>query len=236
MFFQEKPVKKTHGQSSFSSSFETFGIFWEFGSRYVYCCCLLPVSTICNFKITTDILLYLLLVKVEIWEKETALPTMQAYTTMFPILKYTTSTRCKEAKIREYEKCDIWSTNSSSCQSGSLLVNWQKQNKISIFSNLGEISEDSDQVSFDGAIKSFVTRHLVKLQERFCQYFPHLDTQTVSWIVKLFLCNVSKVPKNPEGLAEELLKLHCNNEARIAFEFEQCLQSFWMCRAVRPVQ
>ena len=32
---------------------------------------------------------------------------------------------------------------------------------------------------------------------------------------------------------EELLELRCNNEAGIAFESEQCLQSFRMCRPVR---
>ena len=41
------------------------------------------------------------------------------------------------------------------------------------------------------------------------------------------------MPEKLEGLAEEL---RCNNEARIAFEFEQVLQSFWMCRAVRILQ
>ena len=84
----------------------------------------------------------------------------------------------------------------------SKLVYWHqkaKQNKIYAFSNLGEFLEDFDQVSFDGAIEGVVTRHLIKLQERFCQYFPDLDTQTVSWIVNYFLCDVSKVLEKPEG-------------------------------------
>ena len=55
----------------------------------------------------------------------------------------------------------------------------------------------------------------------------------MSWIVNPFLCDVSKVSEMSRGLAEELLKLRCNNETRFALESEQCLQSFWMCRAVR---
>ena len=86
--------------------------------------------------------------------------------------------------------------------------------------------EDFDKVGFNGAIKGVVTRHLVELQECFCRYFPDLDTQAVSWIVNPFLCDVSKVPEKPKGLAEDLLDLRCNNEARFAFEYEQCLQSF----------
>ena len=84
----------------------------------------------------------------------------------------------------------------------SKLVYWHQkseQNKISAFSNLEKFLKDSDQVSFDGTIKGVITRHLVKLQERFCWYFPDLDTQTVSGIINPFLCDVSKVPKKPEG-------------------------------------
>ena len=119
----------------------------------------------------------------------------------------------------------------------SKLVCWHQeaeQNKISAFSNLGEFLEDSDQVSFDGAIKGLVlTRHLVKLQKPFCRYFPDLDIQSVSWMVNHFLCDVSKVAEKLEGLVE---KLRYNNEAPVAFEFEQCLQAFWMCRAVRALR
>ena len=49
----------------------------------------------------------------------------------------------------------------------SKLAYWHQkaeQNKIFAFSNLGKFLEDSDQVSFDGAIKGAATSRLVKLR------------------------------------------------------------------------
>ena len=90
--------------------------------------------------------------------------------------------------------------------------------------------EDCENITFDD-IKDTVIRHLTKLKKRFDDYFPDLDSHNVSWVVDPFKCEIADVPEEPQGLAEALLELRSNNEARIEFENKADLSYFWMSRA-----
>nr|CAI5851356.1 unnamed protein product [Callosobruchus analis] len=65
-------------------------------------------------------------------------------------------------------------------------------------------------------------------------YFSDLDTHTVSWIVDPFKCGIAMIPEEPSGLAEAILELRSNTEARIQFESKPNLSSFWMSKAAKP--
>lgn len=82
--------------------------------------------------------------------------------------------------------------------------------------------EDCENIAFDD-IKDTVIRHLTKLRERFSDYFPDLDIHTVSWVVDPFKCKI----------AEAILELRSNTEARIQFEGKANLSSFWMSKAAK---
>jgi hypothetical protein len=77
--------------------------------------------------------------------------------------------------------------------------------------------EDCENITFDD-IKDTVIRHLTKLKERFSYYFPDLDSHTFSLVVVPLKCEIADVPEEPQGLAEALLELRSNNEARIEFK------------------
>lgn len=78
-----------------------------------------------------------------------------------------------------------------------------------------------------------VTRHLTTLKQQFSDYFPELDSHTVSWVVNPFNCEFVDVPEEPEGLAEALLELRSNSEARMEFQNKADLSSFWMSKAAK---
>ncbi|XP_042241175.1 protein ZBED8-like, partial [Homarus americanus] len=60
-----------------------------------------------------------------------------------------------------------------------------------------------------------------------------LDSHTVSWVVNPFNCKLVDVPEEPEGLAEALLELRSNSEARMEFQNKADLSSFWISRAAK---
>lgn len=82
-------------------------------------------------------------------------------------------------------------------------------------------------------IKESVTRHLTKLRNRFCDYFPELDSHTVSWVVNPFKSELADLPEQPEGLAEELIELRSNNETKMEFESKDDLSGFWMSKTAK---
>jgi hypothetical protein len=92
-------------------------------------------------------------------------------------------------------------------------------------SKVSYVLEDCDYLSF-GDIKYPVIGHLTKLRKRFSDYFPDLDSYTVSWVVNPFNCEIADVPEEPEGLAEALLQHRSNNEARIEFQNKAHLSFF----------
>ncbi|XP_035212851.1 protein ZBED8-like [Stegodyphus dumicola] len=117
---------------------------------------------------------------------------------------------------------------------GLKLQYWRQkveQNKIS-FSRLALFLEDCENITF-ADIKDTIVRHLIKLRKRFSDYFPDLDTRTVSWIVDPFKCEIAMIPEEPSGLAEAILELRSNTEARIQFESKPNLSSFWMSKAAK---
>ncbi|XP_068235516.1 protein FAM200C-like [Palaemon carinicauda] len=64
----------------------------------------------------------------------------------------------------------------------SKLQYWNQKinaNKTAAFPKLGEFLEDCQDCSLSD-IKESVTRHMTKLRNRFCDYFPELDSLTVS--------------------------------------------------------
>lgn len=104
-----------------------------------------------------------------------------------------------------------------------------EQNKIVSFLRLALFLEDCENITF-ADIKDTIVRHLRK---RFSDYFPDLDTRTVSWIVDPFKCEIAMIPEEPSGLAESILELRSNTEARIQFESKPNLSSFWMSKAAK---
>ena len=118
---------------------------------------------------------------------------------------------------------------------GLKLQYWRQkveQNKIASFSRLALFLEDCENITF-ADIKDTIVRHLIKLRKRFSDYFPDLDTRTVSWIVDPFKCEIAMIPEEPSGLAEAILELRSNTEARIEFESKPNLSSFWMSKVAK---
>ncbi|XP_068200595.1 protein FAM200C-like [Palaemon carinicauda] len=117
----------------------------------------------------------------------------------------------------------------------SKLQYWNQKinaNKTAAFPKLGEILEDCQDCSLSD-IKESVTRHLTKLRNRFCDYFPELDSHTVSWVVNPFKSELADLPEQPEGFAEELIELRSSNETKIEFESKDDLSSFWMSKTAK---
>jgi hypothetical protein len=85
--------------------------------------------------------------------------------------------------------------------------------------------EDFENITFDD-IKDTVIRHLIKLRERFSDYFPDLDIHTVNWVVNPFKCEIANIPEEPPDLAEAILEFLPNTEPRIQFESKANLLSF----------
>ena len=110
-----------------------------------------------------------------------------------------------------------------------------EQKKIATFSKLALFLEDCEDITYED-IRDTVVRHLTKLKEQFSDYFPDLDSQAVSWIVDPFKCEIAVAPEEPQGLAESLLELRCNNEACIAFENKADLSNVWMSTAAKAFQ
>ncbi|XP_076064977.1 protein FAM200C-like [Oratosquilla oratoria] len=114
----------------------------------------------------------------------------------------------------------------------SKLQYWNQKvnvNKTAAFPKLGEFLEECQDCSLSD-IKESVTRHLTKLRNRFCDYFPELDSHTVSWFVNPFKSELADLPEKPEGLAEKLIELRSNNETKMEFESKDDLSSFWMSK------
>ncbi|XP_066961776.1 protein FAM200C-like [Macrobrachium rosenbergii] len=105
-------------------------------------------------------------------------------------------------------------------------------NKTAGFPKLGEFLEDCQDCSLSD-IKESVTRHLTKLRNRFCDYFPELDSHTVSWAVNPFKSELADLPEQPEELAEELVELRSSNETKMEFESMDDLSSFWMSKTAK---
>ncbi|XP_068245162.1 protein FAM200C-like [Palaemon carinicauda] len=117
----------------------------------------------------------------------------------------------------------------------SKLQYWNQKinaNKTAAFPKLGEFLEDCQDCCLSD-IKESVTRHLTKLRNRFCDYFPELDSHTVSWVVNPFKSELANLPEQPEGLAEELIELRSSNETKIEFESKDDLSSFWMSKTAK---
>lgn len=93
--------------------------------------------------------------------------------------------------------------------------------------------EDCENITF-ADIKDTIVRHLIKLRKRFSDYFPDLDTRTVSWIVDPFKCEIAMIPEEPSGLAEAILELRSNTEARIQFESKPNLSAVQCNRYTEP--
>jgi hypothetical protein len=85
--------------------------------------------------------------------------------------------------------------------------------------------EDCEDLPF-GDIADLVIANLTKLRKPFSDYFPDLDSHTVSWVVNPLNCETADVPEDPEGLSEALLELRSNNEARIEFQNKANLSFF----------
>jgi hypothetical protein len=111
---------------------------------------------------------------------------------------------------------------------GSKLLYWSQkaeQNKTAALPKLAVFLEDCKDLSFND-IKDPVIGHLTKLRKRFSDYFPDLDSHTVSWVVNPFNCEIADVPEEPEGLAEAFLELCSNNEACTEFQNKADLSFF----------
>ena len=102
----------------------------------------------------------------------------------------------------------------------SKLQYWNQKinaHKIAALPNQGVFLENSEDCSLSD-MKESVTRHLTELKDRFCDYFPKLDSHTVSWVVNPFKCKLAGLPEEPEGLGEELIELRSNSETSIEFD------------------
>ncbi|KAK9717243.1 hypothetical protein QE152_g24266 [Popillia japonica] len=82
--------------------------------------------------------------------------------------------------------------------------------------------ENCISVSLDGA--PAMLGHITGFSAFFSDYFPDLDTRTVSWIVDPFKCEIAMIPEEPLGLAEAILELRSNTETRIQFESKPNLE------------
>ncbi|XP_072377709.1 protein FAM200C-like [Diabrotica undecimpunctata] len=114
---------------------------------------------------------------------------------------------------------------------GLKLQYWRQKvepNKTATFSRLALFLEDCENITFVD-IKDTIVRHLIKLRKRFSDYFPDLDTLTLSCIADPFTCEIAMIPEEPSGLAEAILELRSN----IQFESKPTLLSFWMSKAAK---
>ncbi|XP_072380368.1 protein FAM200C-like [Diabrotica undecimpunctata] len=114
---------------------------------------------------------------------------------------------------------------------GLKLQYWRQKvesNKTATFSRLALFLEDCENITF-ADIKDTIVRHLIKLRKRFSDYFPDLDTLTLSCIADPFTCEIAMIPEEPSGLAETILELRSN----IQFESKPNLLSFWMSKAAK---
>ncbi|XP_072392116.1 protein FAM200C-like [Diabrotica undecimpunctata] len=107
-----------------------------------------------------------------------------------------------------------------------------KQNKIASFSRLALFLKDCENITY-GDIKDTIVIHIIKLRKRFSDYFPDLDTRTVTWIVDPFKCEIAMIPEEPSVLAEAILELQSSTEALIQFDTKPNLSSFWMSKAAK---
>ncbi|XP_072381091.1 zinc finger MYM-type protein 6-like [Diabrotica undecimpunctata] len=114
---------------------------------------------------------------------------------------------------------------------GLKLQYWRQKvepKKTATFSRLALFLEDCKNITFVD-IKDTIVRHLIKLRKRFSDYFPDLDTLTLSCIADPFTCEIAMIPEEPSGLAEAILELRSN----IQFESKPNLLSFWMSKAAK---
>ena len=56
---------------------------------------------------------------------------------------------------------------------------------------------------------------------------------TFNWVVDPFKCEMDNIREEPPGLAEAILELRSNTEARIQFESKENLSSFWLSEAAK---
>ena len=118
---------------------------------------------------------------------------------------------------------------------GLKLPYWRQkaeQNKIASFSKLALFLEDCENITLDD-IKDTVIKHLTKLRESFSDYFTDLDIHTSNWVVDPFKCENGNIPEEPPGLAETILELRSNTEARIQLESKENRSSFWLSQAFK---
>ncbi|XP_026476289.1 protein ZBED8-like [Ctenocephalides felis] len=131
--------------------------------------------------------------------------------------------------------CNIISAREILSAFGLKLEYWKQkleQNKIASFPKLALFLENSENITLVD-IKDTIVRHLIKLRERFLDYFPDLDTRSVSLVIDPFKCDISMIPEQPAGLAESILELRSNTEAHIKFDNKQNLSCFWMSKAAK---
>ncbi|KAK9892477.1 hypothetical protein WA026_020468 [Henosepilachna vigintioctopunctata] len=77
-------------------------------------------------------------------------------------------------------------------------------------------------------------KNLIKLNlKAVFRLLPDLHMRSVSWIVDPLKCEIAIIPEEPSGLAEAILELRSNTEARIQFESKPNLSSFWMSKAAK---
>ena len=96
---------------------------------------------------------------------------------------------------------------------------------MAAFSRLALFLKDCENITFADN-EATIVKYLNKLRNRFADYFPDLDTCTVSWVVDRFKCEIALIAEEPSGLAEAILEFRSNNEACIEFECKPNLWSF----------
>jgi len=81
-----------------------------------------------------------------------------------------------------------------------------EQKKIASFLSLALFFEDCENITF-ADVKDIIVRHLIKLRKQFSDYFPDLDTCTISWTVVPFKCEIAMTLEEPSVLAEVIFEL-----------------------------
>jgi hypothetical protein len=103
-----------------------------------------------------------------------------------------------------------------------------KQHKIASFPTLSLFLEDADGVDFS-EIKDDVITQLTKPSLRFKEYFPELERSIYQWIVNPFLSDLTEIPDNVNGFAEQLMELRSSSQCKMLFEEKKDhLESFWL--------
>lgn len=92
-----------------------------------------------------------------------------------------------------------------------------EQNKMAVFSKSALFWVDREDLSFD-IINHSVIGYLTNLRKWCSNYFLHLDSLQLGWVVNPFSCEISDVPKQHEWVSEVLLELLLNHEASIEFQ------------------